>query len=221
MSRSVGQVLAIAARLRADLHNRGIDDEIIDATLADIDRQLALHHQHTGRRGFDVPGWLDVVLSGNFFQLGRLQFDLRGWRPDEPRPPGADTDWLLDVHIPATGPLDQASVSASFQQAAQFFPRHFPDRPARFVVCESWLLDPFLAAHLPPESNIVTFQRQFVPYGESRHDELDAMYFVFGRRSLDNLGDTPRRTALQRLVLDRIEAGGSWQVVHGYRRLNR
>ncbi|MET0967089.1 MAG: acyltransferase domain-containing protein [Nakamurella sp.] len=201
------------------MRRRGVDELIVSATLSDVGRQLQLHHRHTGRVGFDVPGWMGAVLCGNFYQLGRLQFELRQWRGGEPRPAISAGEFVLDVHIPATGPLDPPAVLASFAQAADFFPRYFPKQLTDLAICGTWLLDPYLVEHLPATSNITAFQQQFTLYGEPRDDELDAMYFVFGRRSLDNLDDLPRRTALQRLVLTRIEAGGSWQVVHGFRAL--
>jgi hypothetical protein len=201
------------------MRRRGVDETIVSATLSDIGRQLRLHQRHTGRVGFDVPGWMGAVLCGNFYQLGRLQFELRRWRGGEPRPNISADPFVLGVHIPATGPLDPATVSTSFEQAADFFAQYFPRQPTNLAICGSWLLDPYLAEHLPATSNITAFQGQFTSYGAPRDDELDTMYFVFGRRSLDNLDDLPRRTALQRLVLDRIKAGGNWQVVHGYREL--
>lgn len=189
---------------------RGIADEVATATLSDVGRQLRLHHRHTGQVGLDAPTWPSVVLTGSFFQLGRLQFDLKR-HPDE---------WVLDVHIPESGPLTPAAVGDAFDRAKTFFADHFPDRPVRTAVCESWLLDPYLAAHLPPSSNMVAFARLFTPDGEPRYDELDALYFTFGRRSLEHLERLPRQSSLQRLVLDRLAAGESWTVVKGYLELS-
>ena len=203
------------------MERRGIDETVVAATLSDVGRQLHLHRQHTGRVGLDVPRWMGAVLSGNFYQLGRLQFELRQWQTGEPRPPAATGEWLLDVHIPATGPLEPAEVTASFAQAEQFFAHHFPAHQADYFVCGSWLLDPYLADHLAPTSNLVGFQRLFTPYGDPRDDKLDAMYFVFGQRHISNLGGLARTTSLQRLVLERIESGGSWQFVRGYRPLKK
>ena len=192
------------------MSGRGIPTPVIAATLSDIGRHLRLHRRHTGRIGLDAPDWPSVVLSGSMYELGRLQFDLKR-EPDS---------WVLDVHIPDSGPLTPAAVGASFDSAVTFFARHFPDQPIRTAVCESWLLDPYLAEHLPPTSNIVSFARLFTPVGEPRHDEMDAVYFTFGQRSLDNLDRLPRDSSLQRLVLDRLAAGGQWSVVKGSRSLS-
>ena len=133
-------------------------------------------------------------------------------------PPVDTGTWVLHVHIPESGPLDPPAVAESFARAAEFFPTCFPDHPVSVAVCSSWLLDPYLAEHLPG-SNIARFARLFTPYGEPMDDENDALYFVFGRRSTERLDELPRRSSLQRLILDRIAAGGRWQRVRGYRLL--
>jgi GNAT-like C-terminal domain/N-acyltransferase N-terminal domain len=198
---------------------RGVPATTIAATLGDLGRHLRLHRAHTGGFGLDAAWWLAEVLSGTLFQLGRLQFQLRRLRPAEPQPPAATGLWWLDVHIPEAGPLTPGAVDASFDRAAAFFAHYFPDSPARTAICNSWLLDQYLAEHLAPTSNIVTFGRSFTPYGEPVDDDLDAVYFTFGVRSLDGMDRLPRQSSLQRLVLDRIESGGRWTRVLGYRPL--
>lgn len=215
----VAGVLSAAPAAAQWMAARGIKKSVIAATLADVGRQLRLHRAHTGGVGFDTPFWMFAVLSGSLYQLGRLQFDLRQFRPGEPAPPVDTGGWVLDVHIPATGPLAPTAVARSFEQAASFFPAHFPEQPVRVAVCASWLFDPHLGTALAADSNIAAFQRSFTGYGEPRDDQLDAVYFTFGRRSTDDLDRLPRDTALQRVVLDRLAAGEHWSVVRGYRPL--
>jgi hypothetical protein len=216
----VGGVVAAAPRVAGWMRTHGIPPPLITATLGDVGRHLRLHRKHTGDTGLDAPIWLFAVLSGSLYQLGRLQFDLRGWRADEPVPPIDTGAWVLDVHIPESGPLTPDAVADSFDRAGGFFGQHFPDKPVRVAVCASWLLDPYLGEHLAPSSNMVAFQRQFTPYGDPRDDELDAVYFTFGQRSLDNLDSLPRDSSLQRLVLGRLADGDQWHVVRGYRELS-
>lgn len=198
---------------------RRIPSTIVESTLADIDRHLRLHREHTGQVGFDAPWWLAEVLSGSLFQMGRLQFALRLLRRAETPPPGHSGRWLLDVHIPEAGPLTPSAVADSFDAAAPFFAEYFPEQPVDTAVCASWLLDPYLAQQLAPVSNIVRFQQMFIPYGEQRDDDLDALYFIFGTRNLAGLPLLPRESSLQRLVLERLESGERWHVAHGYREL--
>ncbi len=213
----VAACLAVAPDVAGWMRARGVPEPVIAASLADVGRHVRLHRRHTGTFGLDAQWWMCAVLSGEMFQLGRLQFAV-GQQGSVPAP--VDTGpWVLHVHIPESGPLDPASVAASFARAVGFFARTFPERPVTTAVCSTWLFDPYLAAHLPPESNIVRFARLFTPYGEPMDDELDALYFVFGRRTLEGLDVLPRRSSLQRLVLDRLAAGGRWQRVRGYRAL--
>ena len=212
----VTAVLAAAPDVADWMAGRHIGKPVIAASLADVGRQLRLHRSHTGGVGFDAPFWMSAVLSGSLYQLGRLQFDLRRFRPGEPRPPSDTGDWVLDVHIPATGPLTEAAVTDSLDRAVVFFAEHFPQQPVRVAVCTSWLLDPYLGEHLADDSNMTRFQRLFTPYAEPRDDQLDAVYFTFGQRSLNSLDALPRNTSLQRVMLDRLAAGQQWSVVRGY-----
>jgi hypothetical protein len=215
VSAVLGAVPTVADWMRA----AGIPDPTIAATLGDVGRHLRLGHRNTRRTGFDAPVWMLAVLSGSLYQLGRLQFDLRRRRQAESVLPAGYGEWVLDVHIPEAGPLTPDAVDASLRRAVTFFGRHFPDRPVRAAVCASWLLDPYLGRHLDPSSNMVSFQQLFTAFGEPRDDQLDAVYFTFGQRSLDRLDRLPRRSSLQRLVLERLASGQRWQVVHGYREL--
>jgi hypothetical protein len=67
----------------------------------------------------------------------------------------------LRVHIPGDGPLDVDCCRESFEQAVEFFPEYFPERPFQSFVCTSWLLDGQLPSLLPQSSNIVQFQREW------------------------------------------------------------
>jgi hypothetical protein len=210
-------LLLFAPELAAWHADRSVDAAITAATLADFGRQFRLHRVTHGVFGLETWGWLTWHCGGGLYQLGRLHFLLRRLSSGEPLPPGADDgNWVLDVHIPPIGPLLPELVDDAFRQAAAFFPAHFPGRPASAVVCFSWLLDPFLAEHLPA-GNIAQFQQCFRPYGAAESRPQDALYFVFRTREQDGLPRLPRRTSLQRLVLDRIASGGVWQACYGWR----
>ncbi len=79
------------------------------------------------------------------------------------------------------------------------------------------MLDPYVAGHLDSDSNIVRFANRFTPYGHPLDAPTDAVYFTFRTRSVDpELASLPRRTSLQRMVLERIDDGGCWQLGFGY-----
>lgn len=193
---------------------KDIPDAISRDTLADFGRNLAINRRVHGRFGMDTYKWLTNVFSGRIFQLGRLQYLIH--QPTAAIPGVSDGEWILGVHIPEDGGLSQQSVSESLTAASKFFATHFPAQPVRIANCESWLLDPYLAAHIDEWSNISRFAALFTPYGIPRDEPTDAVYFTFRTRSMENLDQLPRTTALQKVVLDRIAAGGAWQLGFGY-----
>ncbi|MHA7304024.1 acyltransferase domain-containing protein [Arthrobacter sp. TMN-49] len=198
---------------------RNIPDAISRATLADFGRNMAINRRVHNRFGMDTYKWLNQVFSGRLYQLGRLQYLIH-----QPKAaiPGVDAEeWILGIHIPEGGGLGATTVNESLALARPFFEEHFADQPVRTANCESWLLDPYLATQLEPGTNIATFAALFTPYGEPRDEPTDAVYFTFRTRSLENVDSLPRTTALQRIVLERIDAGGTWQLGFGSLELPR
>ena len=79
--------------------------------------------------------------------------------------------------------------------------------------CGSWLLDPQLREYLPADSNIVRFQQRFElePYEEPEGLDADVEVLRFVFRTLSTpLDQLPRRTVLQRAVVDHLKAGRHW-----------
>lgn len=212
MLRFVPEVLAWHAA-------RDIPEAVSHATLADFGRNMAINRRVHHRFGMDTYKWLNHVFAGRIYQLGRLQYLIH--QPSATIPGVAAGEWILGVHIPEGGGLGPAAVNDSLALAAEFFAKHFPEKPVRTANCESWLLDPYLSAHLDADSNIARFAALFTPYGDPRDEPTDAVYFTFRTRSMEDLATLPRTTALQQIVLDRIDAGGAWQLGFGYLRLLR
>lgn len=198
---------------------RTIPDAVSRATLADFGRQMAINRRVHHRFGMDTYKWLNHLFSGRIFQLGRLQYLIH--QPAAAIPGVGDGEWILGVHIPEGGGLGRDVVAQSLALARPFFAEHFADKPVKTANCESWLLDPYLAGHLEPGTNIAAFAALFTPYGEPRDEPTDAVYFTFRTRSMENLDSLPRATALQRTVLERIDAGGAWQLGFGSLELPR
>ncbi|MCA9832846.1 MAG: DUF5596 domain-containing protein [Thermomicrobiales bacterium] len=207
---------------RAHLESRGIPEEIIQATLADLGRNVRVHRKREGVGGLGVMWWLMLHFRGMIFQLGRLQFERQiadeelvqsmrehGYSITEPL-------HALSVHIPDfMGPMDDAACEDSIRQAAEFFPCYFPDWPVEFAYCNSWLLDPNLKGILKPESNIILFQNRYelVPGGYDASDSV--MQFVFGKHVRDIDTITPK-SSLERGVIQRLQDGGTWQGRQGW-----
>ena len=198
-------ILRFAPVAAERLERSGVAPAVIEATFADIGKQMELHRTTHGGFGMDTWPWVLLHLSGLLFRLGRLQHHLHRETPRGP--------WTIGLHIPEDGPLDPASVDESLALAAAFFALHFPDARIENASCDSWLLDPYLSAGLP-ESNMARFAARF-SHVETRDQPHDALYFTFRVPRGTDPATLPRDSSLQRLVAGRIEAGGSWQVAKG------
>jgi hypothetical protein len=216
---SVAAFLETLPDIRRYHAERGISDEVSWATLADLGKQLDVSRRTNGEYGLETHWWMTIHWTGAIYALGRLQFLLHQV-PDKNPVPGVEPgEWVIGVHIPETGPLTPEAVDESFAQAREFFPRHFPEYPVKTATLGSWLIDPYLLDHLPQDSNMVRFGRRFTPYGEPRDSQDSAIFFTFRSHDLEHLDKFPQDTTLQRLVVDRIKQGGTWQNAFGYLQL--
>ena len=202
-------LVATADDVRAFHDSRGISVDDSWRALSDLGQQVSVHRLTYGQFGLHTHDWLRVAWCGALYWLGRLQFNLL---PDTAREAGS---WLLSTHIPRSGPLTPAAVDDSFAGARRFFAAHFGEYAVEEFHCHSWLLDPELARSLPAGSNMAQFQRRWTLVGEPGPGDDDAVFFTFARRPPVDLAALPRDTTLQRLILDRLSAGGHWQVRHG------
>lgn len=179
--------------------DRGIAGAVSWTTLADLGRNLAIDRRMRGEGWPVMQSWLTLHARGGVYELGRLQHQ-RG-------------NNAIGLHIPESGPMTTEAVAASLDQAREFFPRHFPDEHYTAFSCGSWLLDPQLLEYLPAGSNIASFQRLFELEPCQEPDGLDAdvevLRFVF-RTLTTPLDQLPRRTVLQRAVIDHLQAGRHW-----------
>lgn len=112
---------------------------------------------------------------------------------------------VLHLHIPAGGPLHHDECGHSLRRARDFFTSHFPDRPFSAFCCRSWLLDAELQHFLPDTANIVRFQREFYLFPVRSTPEYLVQH-ILGQVP-DDLSAAPRRTGLQRALLDMLNRG--------------
>lgn len=199
---------AIAALLTIPVmleHHRrmGLSEAVSRATAADITLWINDHHRRLGVWGLSQTGWIHQHLGGRVIRLGRLQFKLGTCHlPLRASDPLRPDDPILEVHISAGEPLLPEACLDSFAQAR----RCFTGPEWRGFTCVTWLLAPRLCEVLPVTSNILTFQKFFVPLPCTMNDR-QTIERIFGAWPLD-LQHAPRATTLQRAVLDFYARGG-------------
>ncbi len=144
------------------------------------------------------------ILPQGFAVPEQIRLPAAAWR----RALGKD-DWTMDMHIPPGGGMTLELCGASMRQAADFFPRYFPDRPAASITCASWIFNTHLDGIFAPEANLVRFQRELYLYPVPSTGQ-DGLVFIFGQD--DPRPDTaPRDTRLQRAILDFLAKGNRWR----------
>jgi hypothetical protein len=114
-------------------------------------------------------------------------------------------DTVLDLHIPRGEKMTLEVCRESLQRAFSFFPEFWPDRPFKGVCCHTWFFTPQLQQILPPESNLVRFQREFYLFPHPGSKDFLWSY-VFGARYTDP-STAPRDTSLRQAVLDWLSDG--------------
>lgn len=140
---------------------KGIPDDILYDTLADIPRWLDTWSELKGGLYLGELGWLSRHFAMNLFKLGRLQFCFNTAKKDYGSHGIGAGDPYLDIHIPASGPLRYEECAESLRMAKDFFGKFYPEYDYKGFMCHSWLLDPTLSRFLPENSNILRFQTLF------------------------------------------------------------
>jgi hypothetical protein len=209
--------VAMLPHTRALYRTRGIPDDVLNATMADVGRQFAIYRARHETGGMVNQDWLMQHARGVIYQLGRLQFaraQLGGSTSRGMQAAGIACEQgepALGVHIPGyLGPFPPEACDDAFDRARAFFARHYPAERYRFATCHSWLLDPQLADYLPPTSNIIRFQQRFRSAYTPDYGDRGTLEFVFRTpdRPLDEL---PQRTTLERAVVKHIRDGKHWR----------
>ena len=114
-------------------------------------------------------------------------------------------DDVMGIHIPKGSSIAPENLAECCALAREFFEKHYPDRPLKCFYCGSWLLDPTLADHLKPTSNIVTFQRNFQCW-PVKSTGKEVFNFVHPQ-PFASYEELPETTSLERMLKNRYLAG--------------
>ena len=189
---------------------KGIDDSIYYDTMACFTRFVNEHRESYGTYSFDRAFWPHRQTSLRLFRLGTLEFEMVHYTGQDLSLDGdvvlRSGEPILSVHIPGDAQLGGENCHASYDQAKEFFARHYPEFQYKAIYTHTWLLSPTLKQLLPQESNILNFQRD---YAICHIDEKDNGYvvWVFKNPKLKP-EDFPEKTTLQRTIKSHVLGGG-------------
>ncbi|MBE6358212.1 MAG: hypothetical protein E7057_03075 [Lentisphaerae bacterium] len=180
-----------------------------------------------------IFGWQTACLTGQVKQFGRLQcndvhyFNVkRCFYRDEngvlqqveslnQLPAGTvqfvnHLDPCINLHIPASGPLDRKECIAAIKRMIEFYREFYPDYHYKAVVCYSWLLDRQLRQLLPEKSNILQFQYLGHNFDIPEIGQDMSMRWRLWDESAKNkdVDELVCQTSLQKKVVEFWRAGG-------------
>lgn len=144
-------MLRCALDARGEYRRLGICDDIYFHTMGCFSRFVREHLESYGWYGFDRGFWTVRQVSARLFRIGELEYELIR----------LDGQPVISLHIPTDVKLRTPLLRASVEQAGEVLSRAFPEYEGAPMFCRSWLLSPALSELLPPESNILAFQRYF------------------------------------------------------------
>jgi len=169
---------------------------------------VGIYHPHLLESPLKIYGY--GYDEEGYFVPQKVTLDRKEWK--KALYPG---DYVLSVHIPADGKLTPESVLSSMEEAKDFYGRYFKDMHFKAFICHTWLFNTQLKHFLPPESNILAFQKFFrIIMAGVDHNCL--FTYIFDKPKCD-LDELVPKNSFQKKVLDHVKNGGSLYDGFGYR----
>ena len=199
-------VLYMCEHLSEMFAEKGISEEILMDTLAEVTHNCDIWSEIHGQLYLGNLGWLYNIFDFYLFRLGRLNFCVHyadnrfvkfGMQPG---------DLFLGIHIPSGEPLKIDDCKASIAMAREFYAKYFPERDYKCFSCNSWLLDDTLKELLHEGSNILKFSELFTKVASEPSDDI--LEFVFRHDATrENIDNFPCNSSLAKKVKEYIKAG--------------
>ncbi|MBR3594122.1 MAG: amidohydrolase family protein [Clostridia bacterium] len=207
--RNLITALWLCEELAEKYRQKGIAEEVLLDTLSDLVIWTETWSDIKGELYLGENEWLARHLGMRLVKLGRLQYCMAESEHDIEKYGIKKGDAVLEVHIPAVGPLSADECVSSLAAAKPFFAKYFPDFEYSVRTCHSWLLDPTLSEVLKEGSNILKFQELFDIVHTEKADDIIRYVFPW---------DTDRHNIRYRVadgslavaVKKRINAGGDF-----------
>ncbi len=207
--------LYMCEKLRTKYVERGISEDILIDTLEDIVRWCDVWSELKNELYLGELNWLSRHLGFKLFQLGRLQFCIGKSTCNRENFGIKKGDDIIEVHIPASGPLDIEECKKSFVLAREFFKKYFPEINYEYFSCHSWLLDETLKGFLSESSNIIQFGNMFLK--DSKNEDDGIIRYVFGwKTKREQLGECEEKSLLAKKIKEHVAEGKSFYCTWGF-----
>ncbi len=190
----------------------GIKEEVFYHSMRDFKYKLDECRRVKGKFGTFVPEWYQRFMELGRFGLGRLQYDVASYDREDITIDGytvAEGDFILNCHIPSSGPLVPKLCIDSFKDAYGMFQDRLKDG-ILVIKCCSWLLYPPYQTVFGETSNIYQFAKNFHMVSHRDFDVFAAAWLLFDREYDGDVEKLPADTSLRRKMIAYIKEGGSF-----------
>ena len=206
--------LCLLQVLEIRLEKRGVSRAIIDKTVVDAVYKMNECKRVYGYEGLMQFSWFKAILEERCFGIGRLQFEIDGYRLDEYKKDGnviKKGEQSLSVHIPGSGEeFSEKACHDAYNGAVKFFKAFFPNvfKGAIAFTSWTWLLWPKNNLIMRENSNILRFQKDFDIIEVDLYKTNDSIAWrIFDVEKIENVDDLPENTYLQRKTKEYIKRG--------------
>ena len=201
---------------------RGISEDIFIATMSNTVQYSVTTKLKTGVFGIITGIYVHSqrhVYELEVFRIGNLNFERISFGYDitvgERIIPKGET--IISVHIPRGTDFSDELCERSYLEAKEFYKKYFGIDNGVFH-CHSWMLHPWLAEDISPESKIVKFGTKFTLYevGNSiaPNEYLFPKQFEEGDLDFENY---PEETSMQRAAKKRLLSDMPYGCAEGVR----
>ena len=211
-SREYGDILCVLIYMAASgyahetYQKLGIPDSIFYDTFNCLAEKMETCMKFKGYWGYTSVTWPMLHTGLEIFRIGRLSYEMRV----------AENDIVVNGKVLITKSVSYIYVhisdndkligcDESIREARKFFARFYPEYKNAIFYTQTWLLDTRLAEILPPESNIMQFQRLF-HIMELRDNVPSVMNRIFGEYK-ENPDDYVITSSLGRGVVKYLKEG--------------
>jgi len=150
--------------------------------------------------------WFRTIFQMGLFQVGRLQYHITQSYSEVPEVNLHEGDAVLNIHIPARGPLLEEECRVSIKAAQRFFKTYFPEYQYEHFMCYSWLLGDNLESMLKPDCNILRFKALFDVHHQKVSDGI--ISFAIGwKKTREDVKKMEFTTRFQKEIKTRVLAG--------------
>ena len=199
----------------AEYEKKGITEDILSDTLADIKRWADIYKNYSGgKTGLEEIDWIIRHMRCELFKLGRLQFAFGEAECTDEEYGINKGESIIEVHIPSGGKLSLEECEKSFEKAEQFFKKYFPEYEYRFYTCHSWLLDDNLRKILREDSNILKFRELFSVIREDASNAALKYIFRWNIKE-EEISDYDCVNSMQKSMKEYFTSGGKLYESYG------